>query len=101
MDISPDDPAATPAETSWHFDKRVPLAMLGALVLQTVSIAWWASGVTFRLEDHERRVTALERTEAIQTQQFTTIAERLARIDERLELMLLDRRPRQPAREQP
>ena len=61
MDISPDDPAATPAETSWHFDKRVPLAMLGALVLQTVSIAWWASGVTFRLEDHERRVTALAR----------------------------------------
>ena len=104
MDIPPMEPAAPAPDDAWHFDKRVPLALIGALVLQTLGIAWWASGVTFRLDDHERRVGLLERSDAAQLAQFTAIAERLARIDERLAILVEQHRlerPRAPSQASP
>lgn len=101
MDIAPPEPASVSQDAAWHLDKRVPLAMIGALALQTFGIAWWAAGVTFRLDDHERRVASLERTEAVQTQQFATIAERLARIDERLVLLIQEHRSDRTSHGQP
>jgi len=37
----------------WHLDKRVPLALIGAILLQTFTIGFWVSSIN-------ERVTALE-----------------------------------------
>ena len=96
MDIAPAEPVDPAPDNAWRLDRHVPIALIGALLLQTAWLGWWASGVAFRLDDHERRVSSLERTEVIQTQQFTSIAERLARIDERLTILVQERpRPRE------
>ena len=97
MESESNDSDKSHSEAGWHLDRHVPVALIGALLMQTAWLGWWASGVAFRLDDHERRVSSLERTESIQTQQFTSIAERLAHIDERLSLLLQERqRPREP-----
>ncbi len=32
-----------PAEASWHFDRRIPIALIVTIALQTFGIVWWAS----------------------------------------------------------
>lgn len=34
----------------WHLDKRVPLTLIFAIVLQTFGALWWASSVNEKLE---------------------------------------------------
>lgn len=66
-----------PAGGEWQLDKRVPVALIFALAIQTGSIIWWAAGVSARLNQVERqqvlsaphsdRLTRVEvRIEAIQ-----------------------------------
>lgn len=55
----------TPAEP-WHLDKKVPIALLGAIIAQTVGIVWWASGI-------HHRVGTIEATQVIQAARMTAI----------------------------
>jgi hypothetical protein len=49
-------------ESQWHLDKKVPLALIFAIAMQTAAALWWASKV-------DSRVDALERkTDNVQTQ---------------------------------
>ena len=58
------------SDSQWHLDKRVPIALILALVLQSTTAVWWAAGLTSRvdrnqkmLEDYQankERVTRLE-----------------------------------------
>jgi hypothetical protein len=36
-------PAKDPAEASWHFDRRIPIALIVTIAIQTFGIVWWAS----------------------------------------------------------
>jgi hypothetical protein len=40
----------------WHLDKRVPLALIFAILVQTGAALWWAAGVNARVEQLERQV---------------------------------------------
>jgi hypothetical protein len=42
----------------WHLDKRVPLALIFALFMQTIAAAWWASNTDSRLSVVEKRLDA-------------------------------------------
>jgi hypothetical protein len=44
----------------WSIDKRVPVAIVLAIFLQTVSAVWWASGVHSSMGSHERAIEALQ-----------------------------------------
>ena len=44
---------ADETDRDWHLDKKVPIALLAAIVLQSLGIGWWAS-------DLSGRVTRLE-----------------------------------------
>lgn len=68
--IDTDDPASR----SWHLDKRVPVALLISLAVQTGAIIWWAAGITARLEQVERQQAA-----------SAPHSERLTRVETRLE----------------
>jgi hypothetical protein len=43
----------------WHLDKRVPIALILALVMQTAGMVWWAAGLTHRVDQHAREIAAL------------------------------------------
>ena len=47
-----------PASMSWHLDKRVPIALIVTIVLQTVGAVWFASALYARVEFLEQRVIA-------------------------------------------
>jgi hypothetical protein len=42
----------------WHLDKRVPLALIVTLALQSGAFIWWAAKADNRLEYLERTVNA-------------------------------------------
>ena len=43
-----------PASAGWHADKRVPLAIIGAIFLQTFGLGWYVSGQSARLDNVEK-----------------------------------------------
>lgn len=43
---------------SWHLDKKVPLALIFAILVQTAMGFWWASNQDTRLVAVERQVQA-------------------------------------------
>lgn len=55
----------------WHLDRRVPLALIIAIFLQTAGVFYWGGQV-------ETRVTNLE----AQVSKNTTMSERLSRVEE-------------------
>ena len=55
----------------WHLDKRVPIALILAILVQSFGAVWWAASF-------ERRVIVLEET----SKAGTDIRDRLARIEE-------------------
>lgn len=46
-----------PASGSWHLDKRVPIAVIILLSGNIAATAWWAAGVSSRLDHVERQIT--------------------------------------------
>jgi len=40
----------------WTVDKKIPLALIFAIMLQTVAGVWWAATTTSRLDTVEKRV---------------------------------------------
>ena len=58
----------------WILDKRVPVALIFALALQTVAIIWWAATM-------ENRVNALEKS----VSRVEPHADRLTRLEVRLD----------------
>lgn len=45
-------------ESNWHLDKKVPIAMIGTIILQTIGIVWFAASLFYRVEALERQQLA-------------------------------------------
>ena len=59
----------------WHFDKKVPLALIATLVVQTIAVVWWASGIHHRVATVEAMQLVLaSRTATIEAASRTEIA---------------------------
>jgi hypothetical protein len=55
------EPAVTPDrqyEREWHLDKKVPIALIGTLLAQTIAIVWWAANLSTRVDALERQYLA-------------------------------------------
>jgi len=61
------------AEREWHLDKKVPIALIFTIVLQTVTVVWWAATTSQRLDQVERRQEA-----------SASQAERIIRLEEKI-----------------
>ena len=48
------------ANSHWHLDKRVPIAMLIGLFVQLLGAIWFAAQAVQRFEDQERRLSVIE-----------------------------------------
>lgn len=64
----------TEIDSAWHLDKKVPIALIAAIAIQTGSMVWWAASASERLNVLERRA-----------EQVAPQAERLARVETKLE----------------
>jgi len=48
------------ADTQWHLDKKVPVALILAILFQTGVALWWAAAISGRVEQLEK--TTLSRS---------------------------------------
>lgn len=66
-------PSADASADHWHLDKRVPLALIFTIFLQTATVVWWASDINGRLNSLERSQQLVDGDR-----------ERLVRVEEKL-----------------
>lgn len=53
-------------DSEWHLDKKVPITLIGAILLQTFGFGWWASELS-------TRVSTLEGTSPHIIEEFTKL----------------------------
>lgn len=83
-------------DNHWTLDKRVPVAALLAVIIQTGVMVWWAAGVEARIGALEagQDKTIISRLVAVETkidaasQNFGTNQALLAKLDDKLDRML-------------
>lgn len=65
-------------DKQWTVDKKIPLAMIFALVMQTGAFVWWMGGIS-------ERVNVLEKASAAVTISAPVQSDRLTRVESRVE----------------
>ncbi|HHI81959.1 MAG TPA: hypothetical protein ENJ99_02290 [Rhizobiales bacterium] len=93
----------TQYEHHWHLDRRVPVALITAIMMQTIGIVWWAATLSARVDVLEERIraartneTRIVRLEANQTavyQRLDRIEVLTRRIEVKLDRLLTGRQP--------
>jgi uncharacterized coiled-coil protein SlyX len=73
-----------PAKEPWHLDRKVPLALILALLLQTAGMVWWAASLSSKVAEHTADIGALQANVSHMNNEAGRIREVLARLDERL-----------------
>jgi hypothetical protein len=63
-------------ERQWHLDKKVPIALILALAVQTVAIVWWAAALSVRVDSLERAALAV-----------APQAERIVRVETKMDML--------------
>ncbi len=62
------------SERQWHLDRRVPIAIIVAIGMQTVGITWWAATLSERVAHLEKEVASRDhfrdRITVVETQQL-------------------------------
>ena len=73
------------ADEQWHLDKRVPLALIFTIFLQTSGAVWWASSIAERMDQIERRMdnaaVRSQNVDSLIAQQATNIAVLVERLE--------------------
>jgi hypothetical protein len=76
----------------WHLDRRVPVAIIFAIAMQSAGAIWWASSVNERMEQIERRQESQsqrgERADSLladQGQRIAVLTEAVANTNRNLE----------------
>lgn len=73
-----------PAAGNFHIDKRVPIALIVTIVVQTAGIVWWAAGIQAAQEQAAVNVARIEtRVDRIDTAR-DDLNTRVIRIEEKL-----------------
>jgi len=75
-----DDPAAG----GWHLDKRVPVAILGALLVQTFAVGWFVAQLSADVEENRHRIERLEVRQDVVRQAIPRIEQILQDIRRRM-----------------
>ena len=73
-----------PASETWHFDKRIPIALIFTMLIQFAGGIWWLSSVQFRVEQHEKAIEDLEITLSSSVTDRNSLENRITRIEEKL-----------------
>lgn len=71
-------------DRTWHVDKRIPLALILVIVIQTGGAFWWASGVQSAIENAKENRDRLELRLTRVELARDDISARLIRLEEKL-----------------
>lgn len=77
-----------PQTSSWHLDKRIPIALIIALLTQTAAAIWWASSIEARMLNVERASMKTENLPSVTSlvqYRLDQIDSKLNRIENRLD----------------
>lgn len=69
--------------SSWHLDKRVPVAFILAILGQTGAFLWWAASIN-------ERVASLEKANSAAVISAPVQADRLTRVESKMESVQRD-----------
>jgi hypothetical protein len=69
-----------PASGNWHLDKRIPIALILALVGHAGATIWWGADITARLSQVER----MQQASAPQVERIIRLETRMEGIADRL-----------------
>ena len=73
-----------PETESWHLDKRVPIALIFAIAVQTGGALWWAAQIQSRVSGAENNINKLEIIVEMQRDVSNVQAVQLGRIEEQI-----------------
>lgn len=80
----------------WHLDKRVPIALILTIFLQSMAAIWWASSVNERIDQVERRLQGFaergqraDQTIANQQRDIAVLVEQLKSSNNRMDSLSL------------
>ena len=71
-------------EQQWHLDKRVPIALILAIAIQSGGAIWWASSIQGRVSGNEASITRIDRVVEAQRDASQLQAIQLGRIEEQI-----------------
>lgn len=77
--------------SDWHLDKRVPIALIVTIFLQSMAAVWWAASMQARMDGLESMMLAQASTESrlVRVEQMTTMQARsLERIENKLDRVI-------------
>ena len=90
----------------WTLDKKIPIAIIFALLVQGGGLAWWAATLEGRLSVAERSIVKLDGRDGEQRadrdrmirleERIISMVEEQRRMNGKLELLLDERRPARP-----
>ena len=83
-------------DSSWHLDKKVPITLIVALVLQSGGFIWWGASISFQVEENKvdlltinkdlvKHIDKDDEDEKQMDLQFRLIMEKLTRLETILE----------------
>jgi hypothetical protein len=72
------------SEQQWHLDKRVPIALILAIAIQSGSAIWWASTIQARVGVNEANIAKLDTVVEGQRNASQVQAIQLGRIEEQI-----------------
>ena len=85
----------------WHLDRRVPVALIVTIVMQTIGIVWWAASISARVDvlearlrdtrHNQNRIVRLEANQNAVYQRLDRIEAASRRIEAKLDRLLVGR----------
>ena len=72
----------------WHLDKRVPIALILTIMLQSGAAVWFAASLSFRVDILERDVDRERVVNGQQSAAIHQIENGAARLDEKLDSII-------------
>jgi Tfp pilus assembly protein PilO len=85
-------------DREWHLDKKVPISLIGTMIVQTCAIVWWVSGmnsdvasmkahITEIRQENKERTEKLEKFGAVEVE-IRNLRQSMDRIEQTLDRML-------------
>jgi len=71
-------------EQAWNLEKRVPVALIFALLFQTVGAIWWASGLTQQVEQNVSAISTLDTSMQSDRRATQLQAVQMGRVEEQI-----------------
>jgi len=68
----------------WKLDRHIPIALVFAMFVQTITIVWWFSGWTATIEERLKNLEHEGKQTIIRDQRIRKLENNVGRMDERL-----------------